>query len=153
MLFRSETIKEAAVKLLEDKGWKATRLALGATIRYVKHWNQGVWCAKCMCRAMLIYGFSLFRAWFLRAYFADRSGQSKTVGMQYYNSIVDVLEWGAETWRDVPMSDRGVIFLKTFIRAIKRIRLEAYLSVRFSIFHALIPVTELTMDLPGVEGV
>ncbi|KAM5536003.1 hypothetical protein V8D89_010261 [Ganoderma adspersum] len=107
----AETIKEAVVKLLEDKGWKATRLALGATIR-----------------ANLIYGISLFRAWFLRAYFADRSGQSKTVAMQYYNSIVDVLEWGATTWHDVPTSDRGVIFLKTFVRAIRRIRLEAYLS-------------------------
>ncbi|PIL31505.1 transporter [Ganoderma sinense ZZ0214-1] len=96
----AETIKEAAVKLLEDKGWKATRLALGATIR----------------------------AWFLRAYFADRSGQSKTVAMQYYNSIVDVLEWGAKTWHGVPTSDRGVIFLKTFVRAIRRIRLETYLS-------------------------
>ncbi|KAI1794019.1 TPR-like protein [Ganoderma leucocontextum] len=96
----AETIKEEAVKLLEDKGWKATRLALGATIR----------------------------AWFLRAYFADRSGQSKTVAMQYYNSIVDVLEWGARTWHDVSTSDRGVIFLKTFVRAIKRIRMETYLS-------------------------
>lgn len=43
----AETIKEAAVKLLEDKGWKATRVALGATIRYVKHWNQGSRCAEC----------------------------------------------------------------------------------------------------------
>ena len=49
--------------------------------------------------------------------------------MQYYNSVVDVLEWGASTWHDVPTSDRGVIFLKTFVRAIKRIRMEAYLSV------------------------
>ncbi|TBU34429.1 TPR-like protein [Dichomitus squalens] len=95
-----ETIKEEAVKLLKEKGWKATRNALAATVR----------------------------AWFLRAYFADRSGQSKPVAMQYYNSIVDVLEWGASTWHDVPTSDRGVIFLKTFIRAIKRIRMEAYLT-------------------------
>ncbi len=83
---------------------------------------------------------SLFRAWFLRAYFADRSGQSKTVALQYYNSIVDVLEWGAKTWHDVPTSDRGVIFLKTFVRAIKRIRLEAYLSVRFAIVDGTMPV-------------
>ena len=103
---------------------------------------------------ILIYGISVFRAWFLRAYFADRSGQSKTVAMQYYNSIVDVLEWGATTWHDVPTSDRGVIFLKTFVRAIRRIRLEAYLSVGFVIVDVRIPVTELIlMDLPGVEGV
>ena len=66
--------------------------------------------------------------------------------MQYYNSIVDVLEWGATTWHDVPTSDRGVIFLKTFVRAIKRIRLEAYLSVRFfPIADVMIPVTDLIM--------
>ena len=29
-----ETIKEEALKLLKEKGWKATRNALGATIRY-----------------------------------------------------------------------------------------------------------------------
>lgn len=107
-----------------------------------------------MGRVILIYGTSLSRAWFLRAYFADRSGQSKTVALQYYNSIVDVLEWGATTWHDVPTSDRGVIFLKTFVRAIRRIRLEAYLSVRFAIADVLIPMTDLTMmDLPGIEGV
>ena len=32
----AETIKEEAAKLLEEKGWKATRVALAATIRYVK---------------------------------------------------------------------------------------------------------------------
>ena len=50
--------------------------------------------------------------------------------MQFYNSIVDVLEWGAATWADVPSSDRGHIFHKTFVRAVRRIRMEAYLGVR-----------------------
>lgn len=60
--------------------------------------------------------------------------------MQYYNSIVDVLEWGATTWHDVPTSDRGVIFLKTFVRAIRRIRLEAYLSVSLAVAGVLMPI-------------
>ena len=68
-------------------------------------------------------------AWFFRAYFLDRSGQNRATAMQYYNSIVEVLEWGARTWHDVPTSDRGYIFQKTFVRAIKRIRMGAYLSV------------------------
>ncbi|KAI0718899.1 TPR-like protein [Cerioporus squamosus] len=96
----AETVKEESVKLLKEKGWKPTRLALASTIR----------------------------AWFFRAYFVDRSGQDKATAMQYYNSIVDVLEWGARTWHDVPNSDRGYIFQKTFVRAIKRIRMAAYLS-------------------------
>ena len=29
----AETVKEEAVKLLEEKGWKPTRLALASTIR------------------------------------------------------------------------------------------------------------------------
>ncbi len=57
--------------------------------------------------------------------------------MQYYNSIVEVLEWGASTWHDVPNSERGYIFQKTFVRAIKRIRMAAYLSVSSHLFLCL----------------
>ncbi|KAH9897927.1 TPR-like protein [Cubamyces lactineus] len=95
-----DTVKEEAVKRPEEKGWKAVRGALAATIR----------------------------AWFLRAYFAERSGESRSLALQYYNNVVDVLEWGAKTWHDVPPEDRGYIFQKTFIRAIKRMRMSAYLA-------------------------
>ncbi|KAI0334466.1 TPR-like protein [Cubamyces sp. BRFM 1775] len=95
-----EAVKEEAVKRLEEKGWKAVRGALAATIR----------------------------AWFLQAYFADRSGESRSLALQYYNNVVGVLEWGAKTWHDVPTEDRGYIFQKTFIRAIKRMRMGAYLA-------------------------
>ena len=50
--------------------------------------------------------------------------------MEYYNSIVDVLDWGAATWPDVPSAERGYMFDKTFVRAVRRIRMEAYLGVR-----------------------
>ena len=50
--------------------------------------------------------------------------------MQFYNSIVDVLEWGAATWADVPSAERGYVFQKTFVRAVRRLRMEAYLAVR-----------------------
>ena len=50
--------------------------------------------------------------------------------MEYYNSIVDVLDWGAATWPDVPSAERGYVFDKTFVRAVRRIRMEAYLGVR-----------------------
>lgn len=49
--------------------------------------------------------------------------------MQYYNNVVHVLEWGAKEWHDVPTSDKGYSFLKTYVRAIKRIRLTGYLAV------------------------
>ncbi|KAI0652345.1 TPR-like protein [Trametes meyenii] len=95
-----DTVKEEVVQRLKEQGWKPTRLALAATIR----------------------------AWFLRAYFADRSGDSKALALQYYNNVIDVLEWGARTWHDVPSSDKGYIFQKTFIRAIKKFRMETYLD-------------------------
>ncbi|KAJ2996871.1 hypothetical protein NUW54_g7190 [Trametes sanguinea] len=95
-----ETVKEEAVKRLKEKGWKSVRGALGATIR----------------------------AWFLRAYFAHRSRSSLSLALQYYNDVLDVLDWGARTWHDVPTADRGVIFQKTYIRAIRRLKMDAYLG-------------------------
>ncbi|KAI9057043.1 TPR-like protein [Trametes sanguinea] len=95
-----ETVKEEAVKRLKEKGWKSVRWALGATIR----------------------------AWFLRAYFAHRSRSSLSLALQYYNDVLDVLDWGARTWHDVPTADRGVIFQKTYIRAIRRLKMDAYLG-------------------------
>ncbi|KAI8981187.1 hypothetical protein BD414DRAFT_92827 [Trametes punicea] len=95
-----ETVKQEAVKRLEEKGWKAVRGALASTIR----------------------------AWFLRAYFAHRSQESRALALQYYNNVLDVLDWGARTWQDVPTSERGSIFQRTFIRAIRRLKMDAYLG-------------------------
>ncbi|KAH9858277.1 TPR-like protein [Lenzites betulinus] len=95
-----ETIKEEAVKRLEEKGWKVTRGALAATIR----------------------------AWFMRAYLAHRTQESLTLALQHYNNIIEVLEWGAELWKDVPISEKGYIFQKTFIRGIRHFKMEAYLG-------------------------
>lgn len=47
-----------------------------------------------------------------------------------------MLEWGAETWKDVPSEDRGYIFQKTFVRAIKRLKMDAYLGVRLDRYRA-----------------
>ena len=41
-----------------------------------------------------------------------------------YTSIIELLEWGRREWPNVPKEDRGVVFEKTFIRAIKKVRLE-----------------------------
>ena len=68
-------------------------------------------------------------AWFFRAYITHESGRDLDTAVQWYGNILDVLDWGAERWKDVPNADRGYIFQKTFVRAIKRIRMGAYLSV------------------------
>ncbi len=51
--------------------------------------------------------------------------------------MIDVLEWGAEKWKDVPSDDRGYIFQKTFVRAIKRLKMDAYLGVRVNRYCAI----------------
>ena len=60
--------------------------------------------------------------------FANSTGKIP-VAMEYYSRIIEVLQWGAHTWRDVPMEDRGVIFEKTFIRGAKRLKLTAMHAV------------------------
>ncbi|CDO73147.1 hypothetical protein BN946_scf185007.g202 [Trametes cinnabarina] len=55
-------------------------------------------------------------------------GAGHANALQYYNSILAVLDWGSRTWHDVPTADRGVIFQKTYIRAIRRLKMDAYLG-------------------------
>lgn len=43
--------------------------------------------------------------------------------------VLDVLEWGRTTWKDVPSVDRGVIFNDTFVRGVRSMLLQAMLSV------------------------
>ncbi|OBZ78588.1 Small glutamine-rich tetratricopeptide repeat-containing protein beta [Grifola frondosa] len=66
------------------------------------------------------------RTMFLKAYFLDYSGDSVETAIQFYDHAISILEWERRKWHDVPMSDRGVIFEKTFIRCVKRMRMEAY---------------------------
>ncbi|KJA23167.1 hypothetical protein HYPSUDRAFT_163391 [Hypholoma sublateritium FD-334 SS-4] len=90
----AKTIKQEAPQRLKKEGWDSVRFALSITIR----------------------------AWLMLGLLANSTGIYSTA-MEYYSRIIDVLDWGAHTWRDVPLEDRGVIFEKTFIRAAKRLKL------------------------------
>lgn len=46
-----------------------------------------------------------------------------TYAFEMYNNALELIEWGRKKWPNVPDSDKGVIFKKTFIRAIKRLHL------------------------------
>ena len=48
---------------------------------------------------------------------------------EFYRNAVEVLEWGARVWKDVPKSDRGAIFEPSFIRGVKRLHLKSQMKV------------------------
>ncbi len=55
--------------------------------------------------------------------------QEHVPALQYYKSAITVLEWGLHTWPNVPNSERGAIFSETFVRGVRRLYLDVYLSV------------------------
>ncbi|KAL6307637.1 TPR-like protein [Sparassis latifolia] len=93
-------IQEEAPKRLKAGGWSAVRPALSNTVR----------------------------TWVLQALFSSKGNVSHEHALSLYKSAISILEWGAKTWKYARTADRGVIFEKTFIRGVKRLRMEAYLA-------------------------
>jgi hypothetical protein len=55
--------------------------------------------------------------------------------VQYYRRVLDLLEWGRTVWKDVPKSDRGVIFEDTFVTGVRGSYLRMFMNVgRKSLF-------------------
>jgi hypothetical protein len=48
---------------------------------------------------------------------------------QFYRQAIEVLEWGARQWKDVPKDDRGAIFEPTFVRGIKKLYIKSLMRV------------------------
>lgn len=59
------------------------------------------------------------------------AGGGTSAGLQFIENAVDLLEWGQGMWKDVPITDKGVVFKNTFVRAVRLMRLEALVKVRF----------------------
>ncbi|KAJ2927285.1 hypothetical protein H1R20_g9809, partial [Candolleomyces eurysporus] len=90
-------ITKEAPERLDAEGWGSVRPALAVTIR--------IW---------------IFTAWF-RSQFVGHFDFAHEMLM----NALDVLEWGRNQWPDVSKDDRGTIFEKSFIRAVKLMLLEA----------------------------
>ncbi len=75
----------------------------------------------------------------MRAYLEDKIKHDDRNAMQFYRSVLSVLEWGLKTWKDEPNSERGAIFTPTFVRGVRRHYLNSYLGV--SCYHD--PETEI----------
>ncbi|RPD81620.1 hypothetical protein L226DRAFT_541311 [Lentinus tigrinus ALCF2SS1-7] len=87
-------------KRLRTEGWDSVRPALSLTVR----------------------------GWVMRAFMEDNFKNNSVAALDFYTSAVEVLRWGQEAYKDVPFSDKGQIFQPTFIRGVKRLRLEAFMK-------------------------
>lgn len=62
--------------------------------------------------------------------FYQGSMEDHVAGIEFLRRALDVLEWGLSRWKDVPTSDRGVIFELSFIRGVRRLYLDELMKVR-----------------------
>jgi hypothetical protein len=47
------------------------------------------------------------------------------LAVESQSRVLEVLDWGSRVWKDIPTSDRGCIFERTFIRGIRRLHVMA----------------------------
>lgn len=95
-----ETVKELAQKRLKENGWDDVRPALAVTVR----------------------------AWIMRAALEGGLRDQPQAGVQYYRRALDLVEWGRTVWKDVPKSNRGVIFEHSFLIGIRSMYLKMFMN-------------------------
>ncbi|KAJ6601431.1 hypothetical protein DFH09DRAFT_563402 [Mycena vulgaris] len=117
-------IQKEAIARQRKEGWLPVRRALSVTVR----------------------------AWIMRG-FLDSNVGALTRGLEFYQRILDLLEWGRRTWPNVPSEarDRGVIFEPSFVRGIRRLHLPAvmglYLKTGTESGYTLDQIAHLARDL------
>lgn len=75
----------------------------------------------------------------MRAFSANRPGGDPRLSLTIYDAALEILNWGrAGPWKSASTQDKGVIFEDYFVRAVRRMRLDAFVSVCGSctVFHA-----------------
>jgi hypothetical protein len=65
----------------------------------------------------------------MRGFLAGSLNGNGEVALEFYNSALEILRWGAERWKDVPDEEKGAIFEPWFACGIKGLRIGAYLAV------------------------
>ncbi|KAJ6601430.1 hypothetical protein DFH09DRAFT_1490793, partial [Mycena vulgaris] len=60
------------------------------------------------------------RMWIMQGFLSGSTG-GQGVAADHFRSALDVIEWGRETWKDVPRSDRGDVFDLLFMRSVRRL--------------------------------
>lgn len=113
-----ETIQQQALGRLKKEGWDKVRPALAVAVRFVR---------PPLTEAS--HSIPTVSSWLMIGIFDAQFRQAPHVGAERLKETLELLHWGRQVWRDVPTSDRGVIFVDTFVRGIKGIYLEILAGV------------------------
>lgn len=65
----------------------------------------------------------------MRAFVLDGANGNSAEALQYYDQVIEVLEWGRQVWRHEPKDNRGAVFEATFLRGVKALRMDCYMKV------------------------
>ncbi|KAH9927533.1 uncharacterized protein BXZ73DRAFT_78555 [Epithele typhae] len=99
--FGAQRVMEEVTKRLKEEGWSKVKPALAVTVR----------------------------GWIFRAFMADGLEGNPAASLDIYTSALEVLKWGAEKYKDVPLEERGTVLEPTFIRGVKAMRLNQYMKL------------------------
>ena len=50
-------------------------------------------------------------------------------GVEAYDKVLRILEWGRNEWKDVSKDERGAVLEDTFVRGVRELRLDAHIKV------------------------
>ncbi|KAJ6520221.1 hypothetical protein C8R45DRAFT_954334 [Mycena sanguinolenta] len=93
-------IRQELPQRLRKSGWLPVRRALSVTIRL----------------------------WIMRGFLDSNMGALEG-GVEFYKRTLEVLEWGRQTYPNVPSKERGVIFEDSFKRGVQRLYIPAVVSL------------------------
>ncbi|PPQ99536.1 hypothetical protein CVT24_005326 [Panaeolus cyanescens] len=99
-----KVIMEDAPKRLRKGGWESVRPAISTTVR----------------------------AWIVSGCLSSRMSNQSGPAYEFFSRAIELLEWGRIMWKDVSTEERGVVFERSFIRGIKRMKLESMIAILVS---------------------
>lgn len=77
-----------------------------------------------------VFNGASFSGWVVRAFSANRPGADPRLYLASYDSALEILDWGRTgPWKNVSTRDKGIVFENHFVRAMRRMRLDAFMSV------------------------
>ncbi|TRM66264.1 hypothetical protein BD626DRAFT_546575 [Schizophyllum amplum] len=95
-----EGIMRELPERLAREGWSSVRPALSVTLR----------------------------CWIMRAHIDAGLQHRYDIALEFFTRIIQVLTWGRETYKDVPNSEKGVIFADTFIVGVRKLYLDTIIG-------------------------
>lgn len=93
-------VKKEVQARLQTDGWSNVRPAISVTVR---------------CLIM-------------RAFMEGRFRGLRALELEFLITVLDILEWGREVFRDVPREERGTVFDLTFVRGVRNMHLHALME-------------------------